>query len=113
MSTTFGTATATGIMPLVIGGPPTNNYIPQAPAIMSNTPTFELVLSNTVSPSATVQILGSVAGLGWSPVCTLTASGPGAADCAPVNLPVGFTQYQANVIAISGSGAAVTVNVGW
>ena len=109
---TFGTATSIGIMPVVIGASPTNNYIPQSPPVGSKSPTFEIVLGPS-GGNATVQILGSVGGAGWSPVCVLSATGVLGADSSTVNFQVGYNAYQANVTAMSGGSTAVTVNVGW
>lgn len=81
--------------------------------VQSKSPTFEAVLSNTTSPTATVLIYGSVTGLGWTLLGTLTVSGALAADSFTPNFQVGYTQYMANVSAISGVSAAVTVAVGF
>ena len=81
--------------------------------VKSKNPTFEATLSNTTSPSATVLIYGSVTGLAWSLIATLSPNGALGTDSATPQFPVGYTQFMANVQAIAGASAAVTVAVGF
>ena len=81
--------------------------------VKSKNPTFEATLSNTTSPSATVLIYGSVTGLAWSLIATLSPNGALGTDSATPQFPMGYTQFMANVQAIAGASAAVTVAVGF
>jgi hypothetical protein len=81
--------------------------------VQGKSPTFEAVLSNTTSPSATVLVYGSVTGLAWTLLGTLSPSGALGADSFTPQFPVGYTQYMASVSAIAGVSAAVIVAVGF
>ena len=81
--------------------------------VKSKTPTFQATLSNTTSPSATVLIYGTVDGVGWTLICTLRPSGAIGSDSATPQFAVGYTAYYANVQAIAGASAAVTVSAGF
>jgi hypothetical protein len=95
--------TVTGDCPNIASG---NN-------VQGESPTFEATLTNTTSLSATVLIYGSVMGLGWTLLGTITLNGALATDSFTPQFSINYTQYKANVQAISGTLAGVSVAVGW
>jgi hypothetical protein len=81
--------------------------------VKGKNPTFQATLSNTTSPTANVLIYGSVDGVGWTLLATLSPNGAVASDSASPQFPTSYTQFYANVQAISGASAAVVVSVGF
>ena len=81
--------------------------------VQGESPTFEAVLTNTTSPAATVLIYGSVTGLAWTLLGTLSPYGALGVDSFTPQFAINYCQYMASVQSISGALAGVTVAVGW
>ena len=98
MSNTYslGVFSATGS-----GGPVKNDGAQQ---------TFQATLSNTTTPAATVQIQVSNDGNQWLTLGTITLSGANATDGFLAS--TSWDKVRANVTAISGTSATVTVTMG-
>lgn len=75
-------------------------------------PTFEAVLGASTTPAATVEIYATVSFYGWTLIGTLTPSGSAGCDSFTPEFPTSYQAYKANVTAISGASANVTVVMG-
>jgi hypothetical protein len=83
----------------------------QAPVAMGvGSKTFQATLTSTGSGSATVAIEGSLNGSSWDSLGTLSPSNT-ASDSITL-VAAAYTAYRANVTAITGTAAAVTVKGG-
>ena len=78
--------------------------------LSGSTHTFQAVLSNTTTPTATVSIEVSNDNTSWSNLGTIILSG--ASDTGTVSKIVSWLYVRANVTAISGTSASVTVTMG-
>jgi hypothetical protein len=72
---------------------------------------YQATLSNTTTPAATVVIEGSNDRSGWVALATLSPSG--AADSAGATITAAWPYVRANVTAISGTSASVTVTASY
>src|SRR5574341_2342191 len=73
--------------------------------------TFQAVVAGTGAVSATVKVQGSNDGDNWVDIATITLAGTTSAkDGFAADAP--WAYYRGDVTAISGTGAAVTLNVG-
>lgn len=81
-----------------------------AAEIDAGSKTIQGVVTGTGAVSATIEIQGSVSGTNWDVIGTLTISGTDSASDSFTSQDR-YRFHRANVAAISGTGAAATVEV--